>query len=68
MPMLKLPLTVVSQPLGGPEDGSMPSSTAWARLVAAKSSDVRQCATRMVKGLRRVEGMKDSELASENRR
>jgi len=46
--MLKLPLTVVSQPLGGPDGGSMPSSTAWATLAAAKSSGASKFAMRIV--------------------
>jgi len=46
--MLKLPLTVVSQPLGGPDGGAMPSSTAWATLAAAKSSGASKFAMRIV--------------------
>lgn len=48
-PIVKLPLTVVSHPAGAGEDGSMPSSTPWARDEAAKKSGARKLEARIVK-------------------
>lgn len=45
---MKLPFTVVSHPAGAGEDGSMPSSTAWAKDEAAKKSGAKKLETRIV--------------------
>lgn len=47
--MVNLPLTVVLHPAGAEADGSMPSSTAWAKDEAAKKSGARKLEARIVK-------------------
>jgi hypothetical protein len=41
--------TVVWQPSGAEASGAMPSSTAWARVVAAKKSGAKMVEVRIVK-------------------
>ena len=48
VPIVKLPLAVVWQSEGGPDDGAMPSGTAWAMVVAATNSGARRCEARIV--------------------
>lgn len=48
VPIWKLPETVVWQPLGGAEDGAMPSGTACASEAAAKRSGPRKSEARIV--------------------
>ena len=46
---MNLPSTVVSQPSGAGDDGSMPSGTAWDEDEAAKKSGARKLEERIVR-------------------
>lgn len=48
MPIRKGVVTVVLQPSGAEASGAMPSSTAWARPVAARKSGAKMVEVRMV--------------------
>jgi hypothetical protein len=49
VPMVKLPFALGSQPDGAGADGAMPSSTPWARVVAARKSGAIMVEVRMLK-------------------
>jgi hypothetical protein len=48
VPMVKLPIAFISQPEGAGEDGAMPSSTPWARPVAAKKRGASKLVVRIL--------------------
>lgn len=48
MPIVKFEMAFGSQPDGAGVDGAMPTSTAWAKLVAAKKSGPRKHVERIL--------------------
>jgi hypothetical protein len=48
VPIVKLPTAFSSQPEGAEAEGAMPSSTPWAKLVAAKKRGASKLVVRIV--------------------